>query len=133
MKKIDNLYIDVQTLGSKVDNYYLKYGELPVICQYLTSKSELQTLLNNNANTKGATLNCELNQNDSDEYYVIDLEKLEGLTVNYGYDEQYKNVKNIKAITTSDIEDEIYIINKKTHQIYYPHGIFADSIMYYTY
>ena len=32
-----------------------------------------------------------------------------------------------------EIETEIYIINAKTHQIYFPHGIFADDVMYITF
>ena len=32
-----------------------------------------------------------------------------------------------------DILDEIYVINIKTHQIYFPHGIFADGMMYITF
>ena len=31
------------------------------------------------------------------------------------------------------VEDEIYVINTTTHQIYFPHGIVVDNIMYYTF
>ena len=54
--------------------------------------------------------------------------------LNYGYDKdgEYFTLKNNKVVS-SNTETEIYVINTKTHQIYFPHGIFADKIMYYTF
>ena len=147
--EIDDLLLDIERLNSKVDEYYLKYGELPKLCNYtsetnleLNSREALQTKIKNSANSNGASLQNELNQNDSDEYYVIDLEKLGNLSLNYGYDEEYKSIKN-RGVTEDDdimennsnneIETEIYIINAKTHQIYFPHGIFSDNVMYITF
>ena len=31
------------------------------------------------------------------------------------------------------IEDEFFVINTRSHQIYFPHGIFVDNILYYTF
>lgn len=134
MKKIDKLNIDISLISSKIDDYYLKYGELPVLCDYL-DKTQFESSIIEKANFKGATLNCELNPDDGDEYVVIDLEKLDGLTLNYGYDTdgEYNTLKTNKQITLSSVEDEIYVINTTSHQIYFPHGIFADGIMYYTF
>ena len=75
-----------------------------------------------------------VNPNDGDEYIVIDLEKLDGITLHYGYDKdgEYFTLKNNKSVNQNAIEDEIYVINTKTHQIYFPHGIFVDNVMYYT-
>ena len=44
------------------------------------------------------SFNTEINKNDGDEYIVIDLEKLEGLTLTYGYDDEYKKVKEEKKV-----------------------------------
>lgn len=134
IKKIDNLYIDIDTIKTKINDYYLNYGELPVLCEYL-SQNDFIDLLNTNANAESATLSYSsvINPNDGDEYYVIDLEKLDGLTLNYGYDDEYKTIKANGGYTTSSVEDEIYVINGLTHQIYFPHGIFVDDVMYYTY
>ena len=76
-----------------------------------------------------------VNPNDGDEYIVIDLEKLDGITLHYGYDKdgEYFTLKNNKSVNQNAIEDEIYVINTKTHQIYFPHGIFVDNVMYYTF
>ena len=78
-----------------------------------------------------------INPNDGDEYIVIDLEKLDGITLHYGYDKdgEYFTIKRTKQVTQEidKMEDEIYVINTKTHQIYFPHGIFVDDVMYYTF
>lgn len=55
-----------------------------------------------------------------------------------GEDGQYGKLKNnvnqeITVFTGDEIPDEIYVINKRTHQIYFPHGIFADRVMYVTF
>lgn len=148
MRSVQNLSIDIEKLNAKVDEYYLKYGELPKLCNYtsdtnlkLNSIEALRTMIKTSASSNGASLQNELNQNDSNEYYVIDLEKLGNLSLNYGYDEEYKSLKNCDGITENDdvlinnneIETEIYIINGKTHQIYFPHGIFVDNVMYITF
>ena len=148
MRAVQNLSIDIERLNSKVDEYYLKYGELPKLCNYtsnrnieLNSKDKLQIKLKQSATNNGASLKSDLNPKDSDDYIVIDLEKLGSLSLNYGYDEEYKSLKNCEDITENDdvminnddIETEIYIINTKTHQIYFPHGIFVDKVMYITF
>lgn len=133
VKKLDNLYVDIDLIQSRVNDYYLTYGTLPVLCKYL-GKTELTELIQLNADSKSASLSYDniVNPNDDDVYYVINLEKLEGLSLNYGYDDEYETIKQNKTYTTSDVEDEIYVINNCTHQIYFPHGIFLDGVMYYT-
>ena len=132
MKKIQNLYVDIELLDSKVDDYYLKYGELPILCNY-TDKENFQNGLIFRAESEGAFLNNDINPNDGNQYAVIDLEKLEGITLNYGYDKdgEYFAIKNNNGVNSTQIEDEIYVINTTSHQIYFPHGIFADGTMYY--
>lgn len=148
MKSIHNLSNDIETLNAKVDEYYLKYGELPKLCDYteernvkLKNKNDFEILIKNTkAGERKAILNTELNEHDNNEYIVIDLEKLGNLTLTYGYDTEYMKVKKDGTVfnpppgkTDDEIEDEIYVINTKTHQIYFPHGIFVDDIMYYTF
>ena len=135
IQKINSLLSDIDSLESKINEYYLKYGEIPTICLYL-DKEELVELLNKNANLNASSLNTtlgyEVNPNDGDEYYVIDLEKLDGLSLTYGYDDDYNTIKSAGTYTSSSVEDEIYIINGVTHQIYFPKGISSDGIMYYS-
>ena len=138
LNRLNRLYIDISNLNTKIDSYYLNYGELPVLTEYI-SKTELEALLQKNAQDENATIYSRfddeeiLNPNDGEEYYVIDLEKLDGLTINYGYDEQYMEVKQNGEITASSVEDELYIINKTTHQIYFPKGIEVSGDMFFSY
>lgn len=137
--KINHLYNDIDIIKQKVDSYFLKYGELPILCDYITQasggKTKFVELLDNNALAKKAALSYEIkvNPNDGEDYYVIDLERLENITVNYGYDDEYQTLKENKQINASNVEDKIYVINGLTHEVYYPHGIFDDGIMYYAY
>ena len=131
MRKVQNLNLDIENLNAKVDDYYLKYGELPILCNYI-GKADFENSLNQKAQShNNSQLNRTLNVNDGDSYAVIDLEKLGSLTLNYGYDDQYSELKTNKQVTASNVEDEIYVINTKTHQIYFPHGIFVEGMMYY--
>ncbi len=127
VKKLDNLYIDIASISSKIDEYYLKYGEIPILCKYNGSK----------------TWTWSTAEDDEYTYYVIDLEKLDGLTLNYGYEDSYITVKQFVEDemkkqtdnTRKNIEteaQEVYIINETTHQIYFPKGITVDGILYCT-
>lgn len=134
----DSLLIDIESLSAKIDEYYVKNGDLPTVCKYLNQEN-LKSLLQQNAQNKDKSLGYAqiVNPNDAeDEYYVIDLEKLDGLTLNYGYDSDYKTVKSSGSITSltdiNNVEDKMYIINSTTHQIYYPCGVVLDDYMYFS-
>ena len=133
MEKVNKLYNDIENINTKIEDYYLKYGDIPVIGDVYCTKTELGNLLDaNRGNSTLATKDDKIiNPNDGNEYYIIDLEKLDGLTLNYGYGDHYKAVKNT-PINISEY-DEVYIINKVTHQIYYPSGIVVEDFMYYAY
>ena len=69
----------------------------------------------------------QISVNDAqDEYYIIDLSALENLSLNYG--EDYKSITNENASTKEDI----YIINKQSHHVYYVQGITFENVKYYT-
>lgn len=95
---------DIELLQDKVSNYYLKYGELPVKIKY------------------NSPLEFDTNIADDMNYYIIDLNVMEGISLNYGeYGFQNPNTSN-----------DVYIINEKTHTIYYVKGIEFDGDMYYS-
>ena len=146
MRTIQNLKNDIETLNSKVDEYYLKYGELPKLSNYTypdndavtdpKGTNDFKAILKKMAEGRGADLNKTINLNDGDEYIVIDLEKLDNVSLTYGYDDEYMHIKregNVVEFDGDEVETEVYVINTKTHQIYFPHGIFVDNIMYYTF
>ena len=114
IKRVNNLYADIESISTKVAEYYLKNGTLPVYDNlYVNNKQELEELFKKNGATENIT-----NVNDGDEYYVINPTKLDNLTLNYGDD--YKEWTNT---STSEEFQNIYIINSVTHQIYFPHGV----------
>ena len=134
MEKYDNLLIDIDSISAKIDEYYEKNNDIPTICGYL-NKDNLNSLLQMISTDRKCELAQTLNPNDSDEYYVINLEALDGLTLNFGYDSEYKNIKSSGSISSNNIENvetKIYIINKVTHQIYYPYGVILDGLLYCT-
>ena len=116
MKYLNNLYADIESINSKVADYYLKNDSLPIFENaYLNSKEDLEQMLSTISNNQE---DLGINVNDEGKYYVINLSKLDNLTLNYGID--YKNWTDTS--TNEDFQD-LYIINEVTHQIYYPHGI----------
>ena len=122
IKRVNYLYVDIESLSTKVAEYYLKNEKLPVYDnKYVENKNQLETLFRNN----GATTNIT-NVNDGDEYYVLDLSKLDNLTLNYGDD-----YKEWTSTSSSDKIQNIYIINSVTHQIYFPHGVRSGDEYYF--
>lgn len=139
IQKLDQLNVDIELLNANVDDYYLTYGELPILCDYLHKEAFVDEIYKF-ADTRHATLNNDPNPNDGDNYAVIDVEKLGGITLHYGYEKggttgDYNLLKTNRKISEdpNHVEDEIYVINTTTHQIYFPHGIVVDNIMYYTF
>lgn len=111
LKKIEELKNDIEILDTKVAEYYSKKQILPLGPRY--------------TNTSMITSNPDvLNPNDDIyEYYIIDLKKLENLSLNNGRDFD-------KILEDRNLED-IYIINKESHTIYYPKGVEIEGKKYY--
>lgn len=127
-KKLNELYDDIEILNSKVSEYYLKNGSIPLVDEntpYITNTSEgkdFENLLKANGANE-----ISFNVNDDENYYVLDINKLDNLTLNYGQD-----VQNWKTDHSYARYQDIYIINKISHQIYFPHGIRVGDELYYT-
>lgn len=109
-KALNSMYNDISSLANKIQIYYSKYGEIPAIKEPYTNVESIKFI----------------NQNDSDKYYVIDLEALEKVTLSYGKDySKYKEGANAELT-------DIYVINEQSHNIYYIKGVQVDEITYYT-
>ena len=123
VKSLTNMYNDISNLREKISNYYSIYGDIPVKMKYENSK------VINNLQTAGI-----IGANDKiDEFYVIELSALDGLTLNLG--EDYKKIKNKEVTTQDEINNlrDIYIINKNSHNIFYANGVSGgDGKYYYT-
>ncbi len=106
MSTIAKLNTDIRILEDRVAAYYAKNNTLPTRGE-LVQKSYVKELVN------------DLNTNDGDRYYAIDLSKLDNPTLYYGNNYE-------------DSSDDKYIINEETHQIYYLNGIMYDGKIYHT-
>ena len=100
---------DLELLEDKVSDYYLKYEGLPILKldsnPYVFDYVNYLSGLTNN-NQEPAT-----NANDNGTYYIIDLEALGNITLNYGKDfEKYKSNNVVQNVDT-----DIYIINEESH------------------
>lgn len=99
-RKIDSLYADLELLEDKVNTYYLNNGSLPIKEEFKGSD-----------NFKSVR-----NVNDNNVYYVIDISKLEGVSL------------SMKLDFTGD---DVYIMNEQSHTVYFPKGLTIDGETYY--
>ena len=104
IKRLNNLYSDIELLRSKTDEYYNEYGQIPAKTKY-TNIGTLKNVLST--------------KNDTGDFYVIDLEAMEGITLNHGKD--YETVKSNS--TNANNYTDLYIINENSHNIYFVRGI----------
>lgn len=102
INKLNKMYNDIELLEDRISSYYLKYGNIPI----------LQSNGNNVAYTY-TTISFNTNINDDENYYIIDLQAIGKITLNYG-EQGYINPNK---------SDDVYIINEKTHTVYYVKGI----------
>ena len=116
IKRLNNLYNDIESLNDKVSSYYLENGTLPISVEY-----------NNSDVIANIEASGQQNPNDGSEYYILDLQSLEAVSLNYGTG--YEDVDTSE--NASDLTN-IYIINKVSHTIYYAEGVNVEGILYYT-
>lgn len=97
LKKMQN---DIEFLNDKISTYYMNYGGIPIKekDKYVFHSSDF---------------NFKTNINDNGTYYVIDLEAIGNISLNYGK-EGYNNPLE---------SDDVYIISENTHTVYYLRGI----------
>ena len=112
INSLRKMFNDIELLQDKVSNYYLKYNALPV--------------LRNGTNTPVkytyTTLDFNKNSADNDTYYILDLEAMEGISLNYGED-GFKN---------PNTTDDVYIINEASHTVYYVKGMELEGVIHHT-
>lgn len=121
IKNVNSLYSDIETLNTAVSGYYLEKEKLPIRGNLFCENPEKFSLTYNGVNG--------INSNDNGAYYVLDLSKMENLTLNYG--RQYKEW-NIDSDSSTDKITDIYVINETSHQIYYIKGIKLHGEIYHT-
>ena len=108
IKALTNLYNDIELLKEKVTQYYEKYGQIPVGIPEKLKYTNVDKLLDSGI----------LSEKEGD-FYIIDIEAMKGITLNYGkdYDKVKKDFQNVNNYT------DIYIISENSHNIFYVRGI----------
>ena len=117
IKKLNNMYNDIELIGQKVSMYYYEKERLPKLIEY-GGISEI--------------LGEQKSNLDNERYYVIDLSKLDNLELNFGKD--FKEVQDNYSVTEFNIGKytDLYVINEQSHNIYFVKGITADGKTYHT-
>ena len=97
--KLSNMQADIENLRDKVSAYYTEYGMIPA------DTSIEYTNTNHITSISRAT--------DIGPFYVIDLEAMENITLNYGKD--YEKIRNGEAKTQEEINQlrDLYIIKRE--------------------
>ena len=95
---------DIELLESKILTYYNKTGTLPTIGEGFEASG---------------TLVYQVNSNDNEIYYQIDMRKLNNITLNYGGGTKENG--------------DIYIVNEQSHNVYYLKGAMFENEIYHTY
>ena len=120
VKKLQNMYSDVQNLRDKVIEYYVQYGTIPAnknIEYNLERKDELKEVMTTEELQDG-------------KFYVVDLKTLDGLTLNYGRD--YENITDDMGADEISKLTDLYIINNLTQNVYYVEGVSVKGKKYFT-
>ncbi|MBE5819743.1 MAG: hypothetical protein E7310_02840 [Clostridiales bacterium] len=115
-----NMQADIQVLKDKATVYYNSYGDIPKCAE-----TYFETIDTSGGNitvykiSEGTIINEEFIEDrdgeDGDIYYQIDTTKLNNVTLNFGTNE------------------DIYIINARTLNVYYTNGVMSEDEMHYTY
>lgn len=115
VRELNEMYNDIELLNYKISEYYLDHNALPYGPKY--ENLDFLNLADNN----------QINPNNGEDFYVIDLKLMDGITLNYGEDyDQVRIGGNIDSLV------DLYIINEESHTIYYPRGVDIQGLKYYT-
>lgn len=102
IRNYNYMVADVQLLRDKILIYYNNTGTIPIT---------------GNAFNAGETLGTQASNRDNNDYYLIDLNQLNNITLNYG---------------GGTLENgDVYIINERSHEVYYLKGVVYEGETYY--
>ena len=120
ISNLQGMQNDVENLRDLVNNYYAIYGKIPAKLKY-TNAENIEII------KKAGVISEKV---DIGDFYIIDLEELENLTLNYG--EDYKNISNTTTEEEASQYKDIYIINETSQNVFYVAGIKVDEDWFYT-
>lgn len=98
---------DIEYLNEKIANYYLKYNSLPILRN--SSNEKVQYTYTKPTFANGI-------------YYIVDLEAMDGIALNYGKEGFEKPNKS----------NDVYVIDLNSHQVFYVKGVKVKGEYRYT-
>ncbi len=131
LSNLTKLQNDIEALNDRIAVYYVQNGDIPKLdpenTAFQVQKSKLEEVMKlkfkevmNNSSDFEVRMEDLNNTDDGEIYYTINLSKLDNLSLNYG------------AGYKSSSSGDRYIINEKTHRIYYLRGALYNGIVYHT-
>lgn len=102
---------EFSTIEEKVKEYYLTFGNYPVLNDTTYTKAEV-VALNTVGKSDGLSAEITKNGDDSSIFFLVDLEKLRITTFKYG--------NNVTM-------DDIYIVADLSGTVYYPKGVTVNN------
>lgn len=118
VQKIQALRSDISNLKDKISNYYAINDTIPIINIEYTNINKIEE--------SGVISEAS----DTGKFYIIDLGKIENLTLNYGRD--YSKITTDSTETEINSYTDLYIINASSHNIFYVEGIKVNDKRYHT-
>ena len=121
--KITNLRAmqnDIENLRDKINEYYAETDSIPAKLKY-TNTDKLNVI-------KDAGIISE--KVDIGDFYIIELDEIENLTLNYG--EDFKQITDVMTDEEASQFEDLYIINETSLNIFYVEGIRVDNDWFYT-
>lgn len=109
-ERLREIRTDITKLQGKINIYYAQNGTLPILEEYVPQEMP------------------DRNENDDNNYFVINLRLLQDLTLAQG--KGYEDI--IRGREATQNVTDVYIINQKTHTIYYAEGVTANGQTYHT-
>ena len=111
---------DIGNLRDKINEYYAVNGSIPVKLKY-TNTEKINVIRN------AGLISDEI---DTGDFYIIDLDAIENITLNYG--EDFKQITPTMTEQEASQFTDLYIVNETSQNIFYVEGIKIDNEWFYT-
>ena len=111
---------DIENLRDKINEYYAANGSIPVKLKY-TNTEKINVI------RSAGLISDEI---DTGDFYIIDLDAIENITLNYG--EDFKQITPIMTDQEASQFTDLYIINETSQNVFYVAGINLDNQWFYT-
>lgn len=112
-----NFIFDLTSMEDKIQNYYIETGTLPTVSNERIDVYQLANVIKEDAGEAQAeTFLSQLSQYDNENYYLVDLNQLKGLSLR----ETFRGIQSRKDLNNLD---NGYIVNEGSLKVYVEKGV----------